>query len=130
LVIAGAGFTVANASSGADIDPTKAAAAARPIAHDPGQEPIDIPVVKSPDAPLAGGGGYKISAAEEAKFKAEAAKEEEQRARMAEALANKPPEPPKPARKSSGARRPQGSSNNSPIKKGGAKFDPLNGSLD
>jgi hypothetical protein len=126
VVLGGVGFAAASLSGGS-VDSSRAASAAMPI--DPGDQPLGSPVPKEA-APLEGG-GYKISAAEDAKFKAEEAKEEEaQRQRVAAALAAKPAEEPKPARKNSGsARRPQKQSGSSAVQKSGSKFDPLNGAL-
>lgn len=132
VLLGGLGFTAANLSSGSGVDASKAAAAAMPI--DPGNQPIGspVPAAAAEEAPLSGG-GYKISAAEDAKFKAEEEKEAEQRARVAAALAAKPPEPApaaKPSRKGGGGHaRAQKSSATGGIQKGGSKFDPLNGAL-
>jgi hypothetical protein len=125
VLVGGLGFTAANLSGG-ELDASKATSAALA----PGDQPIGSPV-PAEEKPLSGG-GYKISAAEEAKFKAEEAKEAEQRDRVAAALAAKPAEEPKPAAHKSGGgghHRAKKQSSSSGLHKGGSKFDPLNGSL-
>jgi hypothetical protein len=125
VALGGLGFTAANLSGG-EVDASKAASAALVA---PGDQPIGSPV-PADEKPLSAG-GYKISAAEEAKFKAEEAKEAEQRDRVAAALAAKPAEEPKPAahKSAGGHHRAQKQSSSSGLHKGGSKFDPLNGSL-
>jgi hypothetical protein len=129
VALAGVGITVANMSSrGGDLDPTAAAAAAKPLSA--ADQPLPVAKGNSPEAPLAGG-GYQITAAEDKKFKQEETRDSELRERMSDAVKNQEAEA-KAKPRSVGARRaPSRSKNTSTtgVQKGGAKFDPLNGAL-